>query len=113
VDEPHILGNAGLTGRQQVVRVPDSDEEMEPVTWEPAQVMPPNCLRVFQSPHGADCSEAGGYGFAGPCVGLQQDGSCLLSLVRRAQEQGVEWKFTVHWDEWGNQTWIYAGPPLA
>ena len=109
----HLLGNAGLTGRQEVVRVPDGDELMEPVVHAPAQVMPPNCLRVFQSPRGGSCAESGGYGFVGPCAGLQEDGGCLIDIVRRAQAQGVEWAFEVAWDEYGNQTWRYAGPPLA
>lgn len=100
-------------GRQQIVRVPDEVEGGVPAVQEAAHVMPPNCLRVFQSPRGSDCSEAGGHGFVGTCPGLQEDGTCLLAIVRRANAQGVEWLFEVHWDEWGNQTWRYAGPPLA
>lgn len=108
-----ILGNAGLTGRQPIDRNPPAEELGEPVVQEAAQVMPPNCLRVFQSPRGGSCSEAGGHGFAGPCVGLQEDGGCLLDIVRRAQERGVEWKFEVYWDELGNQSWRYAGPQIG
>jgi hypothetical protein len=94
--------------------VPEDPEPLdEAVVWKPAQVMPPNCIRVSQSPRNHTCLDAGGQGFSGPCAGLQEDGSCLLGIVRRAQAQGVEWKFEVRWDEWGNQSWRYAGPPLA
>lgn len=114
---PIVLGGVGLLGRQQVVRVPDLerpveyDENGNPVfAQEPAPglTIPSNCLRVLNSPLPV---ERGG-GCKGRCPGLQEDGSCLADLVKRANAHGVRWSFDVKVDEYGEQHWTYTGDPV-
>lgn len=114
---PVILGAAGLTGRPLINRDHDlvqpigEDESGAPIFAEPPQpskAIPPNCLRILNSPlhagRGGGCSQG--------CVGLQADGGCLTDIVKRAQAAGVDWLFEVSYDGYGNQVWSYAGPPL-
>ncbi len=86
---------------------PDLDEQGHPVAHEPVKTrsMPSNCRRVYASFRGITCP--------GDCVGLQPDGTCLCDVVKAANEQGVEWSVEVRWDEYGNQRWLYDGPPLG
>lgn len=112
---PTTVGSAGLTGRPQIVRLPDAldepdgyDEHGNPI-WDepraPGKAMPPNCLRVLNSP--LPVERQGGCSL--DCPGLQRDGSCLCDIVRAANEQGVDWKFEIDRDNY----WVYEGPPLA
>ena len=108
---PTIIGAAGLTGRQQVVRVPDLDDlaEEEAVLPVGGRTMPPSCTRCLQL--GRSCLDAGALGFSGACQGLQRDGSCLAELVRGANAAGVDWAFEVV-QEGDRVWWDYVGAPI-
>ena len=108
-DEPRILGNAGLTGRQQVVRVPDFDVDDEGnavPNRQPAGAMPGNCRRVLSSPLPPDR----GGGCPVDCPGRQRDGGCLLEVAKAAQAAGIrDWQFDVNPVD---LFWDYTGPPI-
>jgi hypothetical protein len=106
---PPILGAAGLTGRQAIVRVPDFDVDEEgrkvPLT-QPVGAMPGNCRRVQSSPLPP---ERGG-GCRSDCPGRQRNGGCLLDVVRAAITAGIrDWRFEV---DPTDLYWDYAGPPI-
>ncbi len=103
---PHTITGAGIP-RQSYPPDPALDEAGNTVQPPPVTVkaMPGNCRRVFTSFRSEGCP--------GSCVGIQADGSCLLHIVRLANEQGVDWLFKVEWDAYGEQHWVYDGPPLV
>lgn len=95
---PIIIGSAGLTGRQQIVRDSEleveTDDEGRAILPPPKQVgkaMPPNCRRVLSSPLSIDR----GGGCSTDCPGRQRDGGCLLDVVRAAEAQGIDWSFEI------------------
>lgn len=114
---PQTIGAAGLIGRTKIVRIPDEYEQpdgFDPETGDPiwgapravGKAMPPNCLRVLNSPLPLDR----GGGCSIDCPGKQRDGGCLCDIVRVANAQGIDWKFEV---DPRDNSWIYAGPDLA
>lgn len=116
---PVVVGSHGLTGRQQIIRVPDpellEDETVEiegvyvnvPASTQPSKAIPPNCIRVLSSPLPIDR----GGGCRADCPGLQKDGGCLAEIVKAANTQGVDWSFALE-REGERWWWVYAGPPV-
>jgi hypothetical protein len=102
-----IIGTAGLTGRTQIVRVPDEYEEAEepplpgPARTNAERAMPPNCRFTQNSPHHHDCRH--------DCPGKQRNGGCLLDIVRAANKAGVKWRFEV---DPRDHYWDYVGPDI-
>ncbi len=117
---PVIVGGHGLTGRPLVPRPQDDpilpvgeDENGRPVFAEepaPGPTIPPSCLRLLVAPLRPDGSPR--HTCDGYCPGRQPGGGCLVDIVRRAQAQGVEWRFDVIAHEDGRGEWRYAGDPL-
>lgn len=110
---PASIGAGGLIGRQQIARDHDLvqpisyEEDGTPVYAEPphpGHTIPPNCLRVLNSPlpleRGGGCNH--------DCPGKARDGACLLEKVREANECEIEWSFDIDADGY----WFYNGPEL-
>lgn len=113
VEEQEEYGNAAaLTGRPRQRSSnpePDVADDVDHVSSgeESAKAIPANCLRVLNTPlplehHGCR---------AMPCAGLSREGVCLAAIVRKANEQGIDWRFDLERDGeiWW---WVYVGPPV-
>lgn len=105
--------NAGaLTGRpaqRSTLPAPDLDDAGELVAAQSdARAIPANCLRVLNSPLPPEH-----HGCRDNCAGLMRDGTCLAEVVRRANEQGVRWRFDLERDRSSDRFWwVYVGPPV-
>ncbi len=100
-----IGGAAGLTGRQQIVRIPEEYDDKDLPNRALGQAMPASCKRVMSSPLPVD--QGGGCPY--DCPGRQRDGGCLLDVVRAARAAGVRWKFDV---DPHDHYWDYDGDPI-
>ena len=104
---PIVKGASGLTGRPAVVRIPEEllDPEEQVAPPHDGKTLPTCCMKRLHSFRDEGCGQAMSTN------SVISDG-CLCDIVREANEKGIEWKFDVTMDKWGNYIWKYSGQPI-